>query len=56
MSKTKVYTPEQLRDAERFIKLYMSVPESKRPIVAAAVDGFIAGMDAQKRLTEQRAG
>lgn len=56
MDNAKVYTPEQIRDAERFIKLYMSVPESKRPIVAAAVDGFIAGMDAQKRLTEKQAG
>ena len=50
------YTKDQLDDAERVAKAMASVPEAKRPILAAAVEGFVAGMQAQERLTEKRAG
>lgn len=57
MAETKqAYSKEQLDDAERVAKAVASVPEAKRPILTAAIDGFIAGMQAQERLTEQKAG
>lgn len=41
---------------KKILDAYNSLPEGKRLILIAVMDGFLAGMDAQKRLTEKQAG
>jgi hypothetical protein len=50
------YTPEQIADAKKLLDVYNGVPEEKRPILAAMMDAFISGMNAQERLTDNKAG
>lgn len=50
------YTQEQIADAKKLLEVYNSVPEEKRPILAAMMDAFISGMSAQERLTDNKAG
>ena len=50
MAETK-YTIEQMADAERLAKILSELPEDKRSTVVMMANSFIAGMEAQARLT-----
>lgn len=50
MAETK-YTEEQLQNAEELVSILKSLPEDKRSTVVMMANSFIAGMEAQARLT-----
>lgn len=50
MAETK-YTEEQLQNAEELVSILKSLPEEKRSTVVMMANSFIAGMEAQARLT-----
>lgn len=50
----KKYTPQQIEDAKKILDAFDSVPADKQPILAAMMDAFITGMDAQERLNRNQ--
>ena len=59
MNTKRIYTEDQMHDAETVAKVLAIVPESKRGIVLMMVDAFVNGMAAQENIdtknTETRA-
>lgn len=41
------YTEKELSDAKEIIEIYNRTPEDKRPILTAAFNAFLAGMETQ---------
>lgn len=52
MAKAKRYTAEQLSDAEKMAATLANVPEEKRTLVIMMTNSFMAGMEAQKAITD----
>lgn len=50
MDTKRIYTEDQLHDAESVAKVLAKVPESKRGIVLMMVDAFVNGMAAQANI------
>lgn len=50
MNTKRIYTEDQLHDAETVAKLLTKVPESKRGIVLMMVDAFVNGMNTQAEI------
>lgn len=50
MNTKAAYTPDQERDAKRFLDIVASVPPEKRFLVAIATEAFVNGMAAQERV------
>lgn len=50
MDANRIYTEDQLHDAETVAKVLEKVPESKRGIVLMMVDAFVNGMTAQENI------
>lgn len=50
MDAKRIYTEDQLHDAETVAKVLAKVPESKRGIVLMMVDAFVNGMTAQENI------
>lgn len=50
MKNEAVYTPDQERDAKRFLDIIASVPPEKRFLVTIATEAFVNGMTAQERV------
>ncbi len=50
MTTKRIYTEDQLHDAETVAKVLEKVPESKRGIVLMMVDAFVNGMTAQENI------
>ena len=48
MEREKSYTPEQLSDAERLIKILNSIPKEKKGFVVMMANAFISGMETQE--------
>ncbi|MEG2176902.1 MAG: hypothetical protein RRY97_08535 [Oscillibacter sp.] len=50
MDTKRIYTEDQMHDAESVVKVLAKVPESKRGIVLMMVDAFVNGMAAQENI------
>ena len=48
MEREESYTPEQLSDAERLIKILNSIPKEKKGLVVMMANAFISGMETQE--------
>lgn len=48
------YTMEHVKDACELAILLHSIPKGKRPLLLAAVEGFIRGVESQERLMSQK--
>ncbi len=53
MKPDKTYTPAQLENADRAMAFLASLPDGQRSMVVTVASAFIAGMEAQTRLTAQ---
>lgn len=53
MKPEKTYTPEQLANADRAMAFLASLPDGQRSMVVTVASAFIAGMEAQTRLSAQ---
>lgn len=56
MNTIRIYTEDQMHDAETVVKVLAKVPESKRGIVLMMVDAFVNGMVAQENIDVQNTG
>ena len=52
----KAYTPEQIANTERIIKLLMALPENIRDVVAIAGSAYIDGFQAGQAFKESEEG
>lgn len=52
MKPEKNLTPEQMKDARKFLDILASIPPEKRFLVTIATESFINGMVAQAKLAE----
>ena len=51
--KTKeAYSPEQMKDAKKFLDIIANLPPDKRFLVTIATESFVSGMVAQAQLAE----
>lgn len=48
------YTMEHVKDACELAVLLHSIPKGKQPLLLAAAEGFIQGMESQERLMSQK--
>lgn len=49
------YTEEQLKNADEMAKVLSELPKEKQATVAMMANAFIAGMEAQARMTAAKA-
>ena len=53
MKPEKTYTPEQLANADRAMAFLAGLPDGQRSMAVTVASAFIAGMEAQTRLSAQ---
>lgn len=53
MKTEKIYTKEQLSNANRTIEFLEALPEDRRLMAIMVTNAFIAGMEARERMIDQ---
>ncbi len=56
VEKKEGYTPEQISDAERLIKILVGVPEDKRALFTAITTAYIDGVETGARIAKEMEG
>lgn len=45
------YTEDQINDARKILDVYERVPDEKKPVFMAMMNGFMNGMEMQERIS-----